>query len=340
MKPKPHGINKKSYKEKSYYMPIGTINFFPNLLFFLATSIIFPLVLEAQPFIKNSVSIQRHSVHLKDQDSILFGKINSEFVQNTQNLWVISDGIENTIFVGGAGFRGKFNEERADSFFTHNLIMRHLNIFDGHEGYHTSRKSKKFLGFLFNSTWSIKFGRDSIKNFKRRKHRALRRTCLEIIDEYKAARESHPDQTIPLNLVGSSYGSVVIGQLALRLLRDKDNGIDKINTLTLSASPISPNSKLGNRLIELVLKDKIDLLIWHPNSKDNVTGAKSIWKLICPGDSAEFSILSRHHPHNVARKNTNRTKTIIQLTLIDKVSEGPVIQAAAQAELDSIPEEN
>ncbi|MCW5921695.1 MAG: RHS repeat-associated core domain-containing protein [Saprospiraceae bacterium] len=237
-----------------------------------------------------------------------------------------------TIFVGGAAFGGRIKPNKINDDFTQNLIAQFRGIL-GDDDFHVARGSKRFLGMVSNSVWSIRHGDKIIKNVAR--HKALNRTINEITDRYQDAGgiDYQGKQTEePLNLIGSSYGSVIVAQSAIHLIKEK--GL-RITTLTLSASPIDPNSELGQELLELEKNGLIGNIIWHPNVGDNVTGSsgnRSVGKLILNWPSIAFP----NHPHNKARKNTSRTDEIIINTLM-RGSEGPGTQYRAGGGSDPNP---
>ena len=167
-------------------------------------------------------------------------------------------------------FNGKPKTKKKNKEFTHNLIFKLKAIFslaNKEQSYKTSKKSKRFMGIIRNSIYSMKFGHTPIergKLNKKGKHKALRKTIAEINDAYSIESGNSLNSSIPLNLVGSSYGSTLLGQIVLELI--EEYGL-KIKTLTLSACPIDPNSSLGSRLVHYENTGKIEKIYLAPKSK-------------------------------------------------------------------------
>lgn len=241
-----------------------------------------------------------------------------------------------TLFIGGAVFNGKEKPKQRNLNFTQNLIYR-LNAFFSNNGrYRTVKKSKRFLGAIRNSIYSLKFGHavlDTKKLGKKGKHRAMRKTITEIYDFSGMCANDYRR----VNIIGSSYGSVVAAQIALHLI-EVDN--QSVNALVLSASPIdSLNSFLGQQLKTYNKNGAIGQIHWLPNLNDNIMGASgnlSVWKVAFPSAaSGHKSILNPYHPHNLARKNLGRTVVIMD-TLTNQIITSPT--AYRQIQLDD--EEN
>jgi hypothetical protein len=132
-----------------------------------------------------------------------------------------------------------------------------------------------------------------------------------------------------LNIMGSSYGSVLTAQVAFEILSNpKKYGDIKITSITLSASPINQESELYEKLEQFKKDGKLGEIIWDPNTGDNVTGSagkspregrRNLFKLIF----SKNSIVPVSHPHNVAAGDKQRTyRRMIRKTLIEKTTEG------------------
>ena len=233
-----------------------------------------------------------------------------------------------TIFIGGAGFKGKEKGKRKFKNFTQNLLYTFKNIFNKSGTYYTAKKGKRFLGSIQNSAYSIKFGDKPVgTKIKKHKHRALRKTYNEIAKFYGLNGFRRMDS---LSIIGSSYGSVLAGQVAIRMVEECGQ---TIKSLTLSASPIDKFSKLGYALRMHEKDGKIGKLIWQPNKDDNISGASgnlSLWRIMFPKKSSgDKSIFNPSHPHNLAMKDITRTSIIVQKTILDGSSEGPFVKRAA-----------
>ena len=177
----------------------------------------------------------------------------------------------------------------------------------------------------------MKFGSKPIPRNKLEKNRqkTLRKVINEISEFYSTKNDN-------INLIGSSYGSVIAAHVALQLIQCGNN----IKTLTLSASPISQESELGKELMKFE-GNEISKIVWHPNKDDNISGSSgniSIWKLMFPRpNSGTQSIILPSHPHNLARKHTYRTGQIVVETLINSNSEGDIIKNTVLDSLHKIP---
>lgn len=242
------------------------------------------------------------------------------------------DGLDNVILVGGAAFNGKKKRKKAKCDFTQNMIFTFQDSIFEEGDFHVAKNSKRFLGIIRNSIYTIKFGNAQVDKLKKRKHKALRKTINELGCVYPNNVGDAPGfepPVEPLNLIGSSYGSVLIAQAALYLTEQR--GLT-ISSLTLSASSIDSLSALGTKLRNLESAGLIGKIVWHPNKDDNITGAsgnRTLWKLIFPG-SGEDSILSPFHAHNQSRKNLFRVNEIIDITIIDGNVEGRKVKNKAQ----------
>lgn len=245
---------------------------------------------------------------------------------------VISSSVESpkintaTIFIAGAAYSGVEDDSKKDDNFTQNLIYTFKNIFNGAGKYHTAKKSvRRLLGIVSNSSYSLKYGHTPLgDDIFKNKHKRVLETYQEILDCLDADTVN-PDS---LNLAGSSYGSVIAAQAALRIIEVDERNI---STLTLSASMIDPTSPLGVKLLEYEAQQKIGKIVWRPTPDDNVTGASgnlTIWQLVFPGSDYDWSILDRNHPHNVASGNLDRTKELADKILDECVGEGDALRTA------------
>ncbi|MEL6944751.1 MAG: hypothetical protein AAFO82_19005, partial [Bacteroidota bacterium] len=145
---------------------------------------------------------------------LLAKRLDGNIIQPTKPLPIIqvSSLPDYTIFIGGAGFNGKYKENKKDKQFTHNLISTYDQILSSND-YHTVKNSARFMGILRNSIYTIKFGHVQVpcEKLNKFKHRALRKSAAEVYNQYKDANgiDINGNQTTePLNLAGSSYGSV------------------------------------------------------------------------------------------------------------------------------------
>ncbi len=243
---------------------------------------------------------------------------------------------QTTIFIGGASFKGKEKPKRKDDLFTQNIWYWFKTLFHGRGHFLTSKKSTRFLGIIRNSLYSLKFGNEPIspKQMKKNKQKGLRKVINEISEFY--AKNGYGSNA-NINLIGSSYGSVVAAHVTLQLASCDF----RVETLTLTASPIAQESILGDSLLSLEAEGKIGKIIWHPNEDDNISGASgnlSVWKLMFPKPgSGQASIILPSHPHNKAREHTFRTGQIIMETLINNDTEGSLIKGVVLDSLSKIP---
>lgn len=241
----------------------------------------------------------------------------SELSQHTIALppdsYLFISGQTATLFIGGGAFNGKEKPQKANKNFTQNLIQNLKVGLAPPERYRTSKRSKRFLGIIRNSIYSLKFGAASVpahRLSRKNKHKALRKTITESYLFSNFCVSSNPPT---LNIIGSSYGSVIAAQIAVELI-EKEGGT--VNSLILTASPIDQSSDLGTKLMNMKNNDKIGEIFWYPNMNDNITGAsgnRGVWKLIFPPQSSgNKSILNPNHPHNRAMKDLSRVQTILQ----------------------------
>jgi len=143
--------------------------------------------------------------------------------------------------------------------------------------------------------WSILNG---YKPIPPTKNRAIMRSVVEI-----ATDAAKLDESEPINIIGSSYGSVVAANTAIALLESKE--VEWIEILT--ASMIDPGSELGEKLASLVEEGKIGSVIWDPNEGDDITAAsgtsrkearQGLKRVMLNKPSLIFGPVK--HPHNKA----------------------------------------
>lgn len=242
-----------------------------------------------------------------------------------------------TIFIPGGSYNGKEKFQKRNVSFTHNLLYRLHRLFTNtNTRYRTSKKSRRFLGIIRNSIYSLKYGNAVVPldRMKKGKHRAFGKTLTEttLFTNISCDAAAHE----PLNLVGSSYGSIVVAQIAVKIIEEYDK---PVNSVLLLASPLDAESALGQKLKTYHAQGKIKHLLYNNTPGDNISGASgsiSLWRLIFPrSSSGDLSVLNPHHPHNLAAKDIARSQEVIRQTLQQRNTEPLIDPALIQRELDA-----
>ncbi|MFO7721758.1 MAG: hypothetical protein R6V49_00900 [Bacteroidales bacterium] len=176
-----------------------------------------------------------------------------------------------------------------------------------------------YLNTIFAGRWAIINGAEVITPSD---CRITRETSEEISSTYAAQGgvEDGIQTELPLFLIGSSYGSVVVAQAAIAII-EESNGIDRIDVLYLRASMIDHDSELWIRLDQLWKDNKILNIYWDPIIGDNITHASGLSKK--DGKRNYRKILlnrpsianQKKHPHTIAAKDPASAESLIQLVL-------------------------
>jgi RHS repeat-associated protein len=259
------------------------------------------------------------------------------FVENTPLAAIDPDG-NRTYFIGGAGYNpnpGGISKLLRRMFSRDgDFTTETQKAFSGILGDEFRMVTNSSRGMLKGSYWSLLKGTQPILNIA--DDQVLQSTVNEIVSDYLKNR-TDPTTGLdkPLNLMGSSYGSVMTAQVAVEILSNPQKyGDIKITSVTLSASPINENSELYNKLEEFRKNGTLGKIILDPNNDDAVTGAagsspnqgrRNFFKLIF----SKNTIVSKKHPHNQAAKDKNRTYDRMLRKTIGSGTEGEENQKKA-----------
>ncbi len=227
------------------------------------------------------------------------------------------------IFFAGAGYKGEKEEKKFNTSFTSTMseiLDDNFSIVPG-----VNR------GGLRDVFWGIKNGWTPISNL----------TSNEILQR----SVDHVERVIqglecgePLNMVGSSYGSVTAAQTALYILEHKEEYLqnDVKVSLTLSSKMLDENSPLMLALINEARNNPNFTLLFQNFPEDNVNGIASgkilgnqgLKSIIFPHKQADGtrqdSMLNPNgdHTHTVMGQSTAKTHDLIKFMLYENQLEG------------------
>jgi len=189
-----------------------------------------------------------------------------------------------------------------------------------------------------NLQWQADHGSIPISNLKDDK--VLRKSVKFVTDDFHKCNQGEP-----LNLVGSSYGSVVAAQTALYIAKNRDNlkiSSETEISVTLITSAVSKTSPLYKALINAgvtVIYDEVQ------DEGDNVTGiagntpeegAQNTVGITLPWLSKKYSgpsILSDEHIHNQRADDPEKAYNAIDVMLSDNELEGQTASDHATLEI-------
>lgn len=255
---------------------------------------------------------------------------NSNLVVKYEKVAVGID-VQKTYFIPGAGFQ--HNGNRATVNFANELIDTLSNTLE--KDFVIVKSSSKKIPFRplragLNGRWAIMNG---YKPVDYNEHGNVLRTVKEIETDFRADTTSKT-----LNIIGSSYGSVVAAQSTIALL-ERDNNIDSIGVLVITASMIDPNSDLGVKLESLKNEGKIHTVYFHPNPNDNITAcsgktkeeAKRAFKEVVFRTSPSITNMKKHQ-HNIAALDPTRAHHLLEVivnrspvTWVKKIEKEPIV---------------
>jgi RHS repeat-associated protein len=263
------------------------------------------------------------------------------FVDNSPLAAIDPDG-NRTYFIGGAGYNpnpsglGKLITKlfAPNGTFTSETQKAFSGILGDEFLMVKNSTGDKNMAMVSNSYWSLLKGSQPVLNIEN--EAALMATVKEITDDYAINGKDENGKAKPLNLMGSSYGSVMAAQVAVEILSHPEKyGNIKITSVTLSASPVNEKSDLFKKLEEFRKAGTLGDIIPDPNDNDAVSGSagtspkegkRNFFKLIF----SENSILFPRHPHNRAAKDTKRAYDRMLRKTVGAGTEGDANQAKAQ----------
>lgn len=221
--------------------------------------------------------------------------------------------INRTYFIPGAGFTKK--DYRDVSTFNYELINSSKEALK--EDFITVESSIRKIPFLplragLSGRWAILNGYAPLDY---NTHKNIKRTVIEIEENFTTSSGES------MNIIGSSYGSVVAANTVIALL-ERDNGIDKIDVLILSASMIDQDSELGIKLKTLQEEEKIAVLYYQVTPNDNITACsgkskkearKGFRRVVF--NTAPSIINLKKHAHNIASKSPERANEVFDVII-------------------------
>ncbi len=168
---------------------------------------------------------------------------------------------EKTYFIGGSGF----NPFKIKNDFSGHLI-RDLRAILGNDDFHVVQNSRynKPIPAVSGGKWSGEYASTVLKV---EDYEVLKATRDEILADFKAAKDKGGNE--PLNIIASSYGTVVAAQVVIDMLA-KDPDL-KIDNLILSNSMINrdPKNPLFAELLRLQNEGRLKFEFQDTNG-DNV----------------------------------------------------------------------
>ena len=220
------------------------------------------------------------------------------------------------IFFAGAGYKGENEQKKFNKSFTSTMseilgdnfsVVPYINH-----------------GGLTDVAWGLKNGWTPIQNIEE--------------DQVIQCAIEHADQVIsglecgePLNMIGSSYGSVTAAQTTLYILEHrKEMGLDDVEiSLTLSSKMLSSDSPLLQKLTKIANDENSKFrLVFQDFPEDNVDGLasgslleKDLLPIVFPHKGTDGcwqnSMLNKKgdHTHTVMGQSTAKTYDLVQLML-------------------------
>ena len=217
--------------------------------------------------------------------------------------------IYKTYYIPGAGFCKK--DYKDATTFNYELITSCKELLK--DDFITIESSKMKIPLLplrasLSGRWSILNGHSQL-DYK--EHKNIERSIKEIENTYDTKKCNK------LNLIGSSYGSVVAANTAIALL-ERNNTIDSLGVLVLSSSMIHPESDIGLKLKKLNQENKIETIYYHSTPNDNITScsgksreeAKRGFKNVVFKSSPSIMNLKKH-AHNIASRTPKRAHDLL-----------------------------
>lgn len=212
-------------------------------------------------------------------------------------------------FFPGAGYDDNAEKQKA---FTRTFISLMSQLLP--DNFEVIEEAHEDRNVGQNVAWAVSNSSMPIKNIN--KNDVLRNSVDAISNDFKDAVPGEP-----LNIVGSSYGSVVAAQTALYIAQNKDKlGISKETqiSVTLISSPVNQDSKLYEELtkagVKIIYKEVQD-----PN--DNVTGLGGTNPIEAWQNALNIaleedpSILSSQHTHNQRADDPTKAYNAVQTML-------------------------
>ncbi|OHX67059.1 hypothetical protein [Flammeovirga pacifica] len=226
---------------------------------------------------------------------------------------MVSFNFNKTYFIPGAGFCK--SDYKNTETFNYELMSSLKELL--REDFVTVESSKKNIPLLplrtgLSGRWAILNGYEPVDY---QKHGNIKRTIEDIEGDLGTS------STEKINVIGSSYGSVVAANTVISLI-ERENNIDEIGVLVLSASMIDPSSKLGLKLSELHQSGKIETLYYHSTPKDNITAcsgtskkeARMGFKKVVFKTSPSIMNLKKH-AHNIASRTPQRAHDLLDVII-------------------------
>lgn len=230
-----------------------------------------------------------------------------------------------TYFLAGGSYRGKGNYNAFTGKFVETMTRVLGNDFQvvnsGHKG-------------LISNLWK---GRQYAFEPKTdpMDDKRIRRVVNEIRNDYL---NNHQGEL--LNIIGASYGGMLGAQVAIALLEDTENGIERINNIIVSRSAMSQDAETYKRLLKL----EEDGLIGRVHYEDEAYNDPEDGTVGLLGTEKKGSMKrylksyvdgsGRKHAENA--KNPEQGLKMARRALVDHHIEGEDIQNCADVEIQQM----